>query len=432
MIVIRFVGYFLIAIAILVGGTSYNGTAQEQSSPDYQAPTDEEKPPELPANDNVQAALPKEDPKLTIASWGGAYAKSQDIAYFTPFTKKTGIEIKYVTYSGGLNTLKQHITLSDGPWDVVDLDHHTVNQACELGLLERIDTLELSASPDGTPASNDFLPGSLHDCGVASVAWASSIVYDTRAFRKHKPRSVKDLFNLKKFPGKRALPKGPRYNLELALMSDGVPLDEIYELLATQIGITRALKKLDTIKRKIVWWSKSHESLELLAKKKVVMATSFNGRSFQAIAREGKPFEIIWDGQIYDLDFWAVPKGARYKDDAMAFIAFASRTDRLAEQTKWFPYGPMRKSALALVSTHAEAGIKMAPFIPTISKNFENALQFNGAWWEKHGTRLEKRFNHWLTGKDKDLVVDIVLPAKIEKPKPKKRKRRRRRKRRSR
>ena len=34
---------------------------------------------------------------LSIATWGGAYGQSQEIAYFQPFTQKTGVKIKTET-----------------------------------------------------------------------------------------------------------------------------------------------------------------------------------------------------------------------------------------------------------------------------------------------------------------------------------------------
>jgi hypothetical protein len=41
-----------------------------------------------------------------------------------------------------------------------------------------------------------------------------------------KPKTIKDFFNTKKFPGKRAIYKGAMSNLEIALVADGVKLAE--------------------------------------------------------------------------------------------------------------------------------------------------------------------------------------------------------------
>ena len=42
--------------------------------------------------------------------------------------------------------------------------------------------------------------------------------------------------------------------LEMALMGDGVPAEEVYDLLGTEAGVQRAFAKLDTIKDHVVWW----------------------------------------------------------------------------------------------------------------------------------------------------------------------------------
>ena len=42
--------------------------------------------------------------------------------------------------------------------------------------------------------------------------------------------------------------------LEMALMGDGVPAAEVYDLLGTEEGVKRAFAKLDTIKDHVVWW----------------------------------------------------------------------------------------------------------------------------------------------------------------------------------
>ena len=336
--------------------------------------------------------------ELSIATWGGAYAESQKIAYFDPFTKETGVKIMQATHGGGLDMLRARLKSEETPWDVIDLSLQTVDQACELGLLEQIDHDGLKDAPDGTSAKIDFLPDGLRKCGVASVAWAVAIVYDKRKFTKSKPKSARDLFNLKRFPGNRSMRRGPKLNLELALLADGVPPSEVYNELETEDGVDRALKTLEKLRDNIVWWDRGDEPLQNIIEGKATMATAYNGRIFSTIAGKQQPLGIIWDGQIYDIDLWAIPKNARNKERALEFVSFATQTDRLAHQTKWFPYGPMRKSAVQQIGEHAEAGLKMAPYIPTVPENFKNALRVNEAWWAKHRDRIKAKFDIWIAG----------------------------------
>ena len=353
---------------------------------------------------------PSEATELTVASWGGAYSQSQDVAFFRPFQRETGIKINLVTHRGKLDALKPAPASPSAAWDVVDLGFAAVERACRDGLLEAIDASEL-VSANGAAVDDDFLPGALHQCGVASVAWSSLIVFDRRAFKKGAPGKAEDLFDLKRFPGKRVLTKGPRYTLELALMADGVAPDDVYRTLSTEEGVTRAFAMLDRIKDQIVWSQASHEPLKLLKERKASMAVAFNGRAFNVIVGDNQPFGLVWDAQIYDLDFWAIPKAAARKQAARRFIAFATRPDRLAEQTRWFPYGPMRKSALALIGKHAEVNVDMSPYVPTVSSNFQRALKTDGIWWSEREADLTRRFTDWLAGKPVSEPAETTEPA---------------------
>jgi spermidine/putrescine-binding protein len=112
----------------------------------------------------------------------------------------------------------------------------TLGSLCNDGLLEPIEAASLVAAPSGESAEQDFYSGALSSCGVASVAWSTAIAYDRQAFSKAQPAQIADLLDLKRFPGKRALPDSARYTLELALLADGVDPADVYTALATPEG----------------------------------------------------------------------------------------------------------------------------------------------------------------------------------------------------
>jgi putative spermidine/putrescine transport system substrate-binding protein len=351
-----------------------------------------------PATDEAKLAADKSPGKLTVASWGGAYSESQKRAYFKPFQDETGIVIKLVTHNGAFETLTTTDESEPPKWDLVDLGPAVLESACASGKLEKVDASSLAAASDGTSAEDDFLPGMLHECGVPSVAWSSAIVYDKRAFKKSVPKTASDFFDVKRFPGKRALPRSPKYTFELALMADGVKPEKVYETLATSSGIKRALKRLDAIKDHVVWWDRAHEPLKLLASKSAAMAIAFNGRIFSAIVAQNRPFALIWDGQIFDLDMWAIPKGSPNKASALELIAFATKPGHLARQARWFPYGPVRKSALKLIGKHPEVDVNMSDYIPTSQSNFKRALRMDAGWWNLHEGEMKEHLKVWRTG----------------------------------
>lgn len=333
---------------------------------------------------------------LTIVSWGGAYTASQQSAYHDPWTKKTGVKIINEDKSqAGLAGLRAQVEAGNVTWDLVDILPSEAQIACDEGLVEIINPdVHLAAAPDGTPASKDFITGALGECFVTSIVYSNIVAFNTEMFPGKKPSSIADVFDLKNFPGKRALQKKPVNNLEWALMADGVSADKVYAMLGTEAGIQRAFAKLDTIKDNVIWWEEGAQPPQLLADKEVAFGSGYNGRIFNATVVEKQPFEIIWDAQVFELDGWVVPKGkmSKVKD----YLKFATDTQRLADQAKYISYGPGRASSAALVSTHLATGIEMKPHMPTYGPNFKTALPKDDAFWADHLDELTERFNAWL------------------------------------
>jgi putative spermidine/putrescine transport system substrate-binding protein len=332
---------------------------------------------------------------LNIATWGGAYGQSQEIAFFEPYAKETGTRFATVIYDGSLAKLKDMIGGDNAAIDVADVSAGVLNALCKDGLLETIATSSLGAAPSGESAEQDFFADSLSSCGVGSVAWAMTIAIDRQAFGKGAPSQVANLLDTKRFAGKRALPNSARRTLELALLADGVEPANVYTELATQAGADRAFKALDKIKAEVFWWDNAEEAMTWLLERKAVMAATYSGRLFRATVGTRQRYAAIWDGQIYDLDLWAIPKSAKNKDGALRFIAFATDPARLAAQAQLIAYGPVRKSALPLVGKHPVIDVAMLAYLPTAPDNFKKALKFDEGWWDANGAALESRFEAW-------------------------------------
>ena len=337
---------------------------------------------------------------LTIVSWGGAYEYSQNEAYFKPFSAQTGIDINIERYDGGIAELRQQVESGRVSWDLIDLVMADNLEACEQGLLLPIDHSFLAPAPDGTPAAEDFVAGGLPPCGVAQIISATVLAFDVRAFPGRKPSSVADLFDLDRFPGRRALQKSPIGNLEWALLSYGVPAQDIYPLLSTDRGLKLAFARLDQIKDQIIWWREGSTPPRLLAEGEVVMASGYNGRFFNAIVSKQQAIDIIWHGQLYEYSTWGIPKGAPNTTLALQFIQFATRTEPLAEQTQYIPYGPARYSSMQAVWRHAASGIDIRPHLPTYTPNLRHAIRKDHEWYASTQARLNDIFERWLAESD--------------------------------
>lgn len=337
------------------------------------------------------ATLPA--PSITVVSWGDAYGRAQTLALFHPYTDKTHVDVNVTNYGGGLKEISQQVASGDVQWDVVDFELEDAAAACRQGLLENLQSIELPPGTNGAGARNDFVPGALGPCWVGSVVYSQVIGVDTAQFSDSQPAMAADFFDLARFPGPRGLRDGPKYNLELALLADGVKSWQVYSMLGTEAGANRAFAKLDAIKSSIKWWRQAAEPAEMLARGEVAMTTVLNARIF-SIDPEPK-IRTIWDGQLYQLDVFGIPKGDPNKKRALDFIRFATGSQPLAEQARLLPYGPARLSSLRLVGPNPENNADMLGHLPTARNNFARALAVDPDWWAKHGPALEARWAAW-------------------------------------
>lgn len=327
--------------------------------------------------------------QIVVSSWGGAYTQSQNEAMFKPFSAKTGTKVLSEDYTGGLAEIRAQVKTGNVKWDVVDVELAEALRGCDEGLFEKIDISKLPNGADGTPAKADFENGMVTQCAVATISYSNVYSYDKTKFSASAPTTLEDFFDLKKFPGKRGLKKGPNVALEWALLADGVPAAKVYDVLSTPEGVDRAFKKLDTIKSSVVWWTAGAQPAQLLASGEVALTSVYHGRIYDAVLKDQKPFSIVWDGQIQSPDLFAVIRGSKNTQASLEFIRFATGTKPLADQTKFLPYSPSRKSSMKLVDE------KVKPWLPS-SPHGGRSLVINAGWWSDHADELNQRFASWL------------------------------------
>lgn len=325
---------------------------------------------------------------LTVVSFGGAYGAAQKKHQIDPYVAQTGKRVIFETYTGGIAEMKAQVQSGNVQWDVVDMETIDLERACSEGLLETIPREILLAGDDGTPAEDDFIPQALDsECAVAEIIYSTIYAYNDKTIGEKRPSTVNDFFDVKQFPGKRGLRKRPQFVMEWALLADGVPEQDIYDTLATPEGQARAFAKLDSIKDHVVWYDSWSQAPQMLNDGGVTMVQVANGRIFDAIRNEGKPFTIVWDGNMYDLGAWTVVKGTPKLKQALEFIRFTTSTKALAGFQD-VAYGPPRRSSLALVDKD------IVQHLP--SAHMDEGMQVDSVFWADHGESLGEKFNEWL------------------------------------
>ena len=338
---------------------------------------------------------------MTIVSWGGAYSASQNNAYHKPYMEKNP-SITIINDESSPEAVAKLRAMNEAgnvTWDLVDVVASDAIRLCDEGLAMEIDHDKvLAAAPDGTPASEDFGDLIVSDCFIPQIVYSTTFAYRTDKVGDTPPTDVCAIFDMDKYPGKRALEKRPINNMEWALLCDGVAKEDVYDVLETEEGVQQAFAKLDTIKDDVIWWSAAAEPVQLLADGEIVMGSSYNGRLFSLIEEQKQPVAMLWDAQVFDLDGWIVPAGLPEdrKQRVMEYLNFATDTQRLADQAKYISYGPARKSSAPLVGKHETLGIEMAPHMPTDPNNAKNTFLYNYEWWADNRDDLDAKFQAWL------------------------------------
>lgn len=319
---------------------------------------------------------------LTVVSWGGNYQDAQKKIYFEPFSKVLGKPVLDESWDGGIGVVTAKVKAGSPNWDAVQVESEELALGCADGLYEKLDWAKLGGK-------DAFIPAAVNDCGVGAIVWSTAIGYDGDKI-KEGPKGWADFWDVKKFPGKRGLRKGPKYSLEFALMADGVAPKEVYGVLKTPAGVDRAFRKLDELRPNLVWWESGAQPIQLLSSGEVAMTAVYNGRITGINKTEKKNFKVVWPGSIYAVDSWVILKGAENKAAAMDFIAFTSKPENQSKLPQYVAYGLPQKEAAKMVPADQAADL------PTAAANLENAIPLNAEFWIDNSEALTKRFNAWL------------------------------------
>ncbi|MBW1998943.1 MAG: ABC transporter substrate-binding protein [Deltaproteobacteria bacterium] len=318
--------------------------------------------------------------QLVVCNFGGYSQKVLSKVFFEPFKKETGINV-IGTSPPRLPKLKAMVESGNVEWDVVVLLDSWVERASRANLLEPIDYSKIDRE--------DLYPDAVSKYGVGIFFFATGMAYNKGAYpHGNHPKTWKDFWDVKKFPGKRGMYKGAMEVLEFALMADGVPIDKLYPL-----DVDRAFKSLDRIKPHIsLWWRRGQEPIQALVQREVDLSTAWLTRVIGA-QRGGAPIAPVYNQAILRVDMWGVPRGCKNKQAAMDFVAFSTDPMRQALLTNLLPYGPVSKKAFDYISPQVAENLFSAP------KNASRMVLLNPEgriWWGENEARVLERFQQWL------------------------------------
>ena len=317
--------------------------------------------------------------QITFVSQGGAYQKAQTIAILDPAAKKLGITINQDSAPDAWPVIKTQVSSGKITWDVVDTPTGNCLRGGQQGLIEKLDFSKL---PNAASMPAEYRS----DYSVTYEFYSSVLAYSLKKFpdKDSAPKTWADFWDVKKFPGRRALRNHPLATLEAALMADGVPPDKLYPL-----DVDRAFKKLKEIKPHItVWWTSGAQSAQLLNDGEVDMIMAWNGR-VSALIKEGAKVAYTYNQGILQSTSLCILKGSPNLTTAIRFLNEAVDPVLQASLPLHIDYGPANPKAFETGIISAER----AKELPSAPENARLQALMDYSWWSSPaGEDAERRW----------------------------------------
>lgn len=316
--------------------------------------------------------------EVTIAAFGGSYQEALSKAIFKPIEEKLGITINEDT-SQGLVDIRAQVQANAVEWDIAEA---TIDQ-CARGEAEG-----LFEPLDYTVIDKTGIPEAVAQKGyIANNYYSNVIAWNKDKFGENGPQTWAEFWDVEKFPGRRSLRADPAEVLEIAVLADGVPLDQVYP-----IDIDRAFASLEKIRPHVTaWWSSGAQSQQLATDGEVDLIGIWNGRISGAI-KGGANWGFTFNQGIMIPECFVIPKGAPNKDLAQKVIALSVSPEIAANLPKYIEYGPSNAKVY-------ETGLITPEVAATLNTSPENAAKqvtLRGDWWAENIAAVQERWSAFI------------------------------------
>jgi putative spermidine/putrescine transport system substrate-binding protein len=327
----------------------------------------------------AQEAPPKPE-YIVVNHSGGAEGEYLRKAYFDDFESLHGIKVVDASPQD-FGRFRAMVESKNVEWQIVNLGPDEAVRAHNLGLLDDIDDTIVDRS--------NFVDTAKRSWAYNGTLYGTVIAYRNDAFPNGGPKNWADFWDVDAFPGPRSLRNSPADNLEIALLADGVPADEIYP-----IDFDRAFRKLDEIYPHItVWWTTGAQQAQQLIDKEVVLTSGWNGRFYEPI-RQGADLSIEYGGMIRKQGAFGIPKGTPNAYWAQQMLAVMADPKRQAVFAELLGYSGTNKASGDFVDPTIQ------PLLPNHPDNAAKAgVQANDDWWGEHGEEAAERWSEWMLSK---------------------------------
>jgi putative spermidine/putrescine transport system substrate-binding protein len=314
--------------------------------------------------------------RIVYATWGGSWEAAIRKAWFEPFTKATGIEV--ITAQGNTyGKIQSMVESGRTEWDVVEVNPDFQWIGMERNLLEKLDFSVIDKTK--------IMPGPhlVTDYSIPQVLYSRVMFYNNK-FASSPPQTWADVWNVSKYPGKRAfMVRAGGGVFEAASLADGMPADKLYP-----IDMDRALRKLSEIRQHILWYETNAQSEQYMSDGQAVTGCVADGRALNVIAN-GAPVTIQFNQSLMTWSTMLIPKGARNKDAAMKFLAYTLTPEAQAAVAMAYTYGPVVPEAYKLIPPERQKILSGGPH------QQGKYVLLDEHWWGQNSPKATEKLAAW-------------------------------------
>ena len=315
--------------------------------------------------------------ELVFATWGGEEINNLTKVYAKPFSAATGTDVIFDGTGPTEGAIKTMVDSGDVSWDVCDADGFSALRLGRAGALSAIDYSIIDRQAVMAPFAFDH--------GVGGYTYSYVLAYDAELYKNQPPQGWADFWNLRKFPGRRAVWKWMNGTFEAAAIASGAKSNQVYP-----IDIPNAVERIRLLKPNLLTWESGAQSKQMLLDKIVSMACIWHSRAAQLAAETEGRIAWTWAQGILYPGCWVVPKSNPAGADAFSFIASMQDPSRQTAFTAVQGVGPANPAATANMPSN------LRPIDPTQPEALAQQIVSDTVWWADNYDLATKKFQEML------------------------------------
>ena len=314
------------------------------------------------------------DKEFVVANWGGPAADAFVKVWGGPLEAKDGLKMSVDGSGPATGKIRAMVESGKVTWDICDASVGAALLLGDGGFLEEIDYSVVDKSK--------VRPAFVYKWAICNYMFSYVMAYNAKTLGAQQPKSWKDFWNVKDFPGKRMLRGSCIGQLECALLADGVDPKDLYP-----IDLKRALDKIREIKDHTIFWKSGAQSEDLFRQGEVVMGNMWHNRANLLRTDMHGDIQWVWNGAVVAPAVWLVPKGnPAGKKAAMDFINVSLDPQSQVELFKIIGMGPSNPAAAALIPADLKA------YDPGQPENYAQQIPISEDWYGKNLGEAEPKY----------------------------------------